>query len=384
LYFKINDRIMRFIVSSTDLLQGLVSVQKVIASKSSLPILDNFLFTLDGNTLTVTGSDGETTLKTILTINEVIEGGEITVPAKLLTDSLKELPTQPIEFSSDNEKNIATIAWASGSAQIPFMGAQEYPTLKELVNPTVIKVKGSVLADGINSTLYATGDEELRPVMNGIFFDIAEDSTTLVASNANKLVYYRRHDIKSEAPVAFILPKKPANILKANLAKAMDEEVEITFDSSKNAYFKFNSFLVFCKLIEGTYPAYKSVIPKNNTNVITVSRTELLNATKRVSVCSNQATGQIVFKLSMNQITITAQDLDFSMSATETLGCDYQGDPMEIGFKSSFLIEILGNLGYDQICIMLADPHRAALIQPAVQTEPDEEICALLMPMRIN
>ena len=188
---------MRFIVSSTDLLQGLVSVQKVIASKSSLPILDNFLFTLDGNTLTVTGSDGETTLKTILTINEVIEGGEITVPAKLLTDSLKELPTQPIEFSSDNEKNIATIAWASGSAQIPFMGAQEYPTLKELVNPTVIKVKGSVLADGINSTLYATGDEELRPVMNGIFFDIAEDSTTLVASNAHKLVYYRRHDVKS-------------------------------------------------------------------------------------------------------------------------------------------------------------------------------------------
>ena len=163
---------MRFIVSSTDLLQGLVSVQKVIASKSSLPILDNFLFTLDGNTLTVTGSDGETTLKTILTINEVIEGGEITVPAKLLTDSLKELPTQPIEFSSDADKNIVTIAWASGSAQIPFMSAEEYPTLKELVNPTVIRVKGSVLADGINSTLYATGDEELRPVMNGIFFDI--------------------------------------------------------------------------------------------------------------------------------------------------------------------------------------------------------------------
>ena len=223
---------MRFIVSSTDLLQGLVSVQKVIASKSSLPILDNFLFTLDGNTLTVTGSDGETTLKTILTINEVIEGGEITVPAKLLTDSLKELPTQPIEFSSDNEKNIATIAWASGSAQIPFMGAQEYPTLKELVNPTVIKVKGSVLADGINSTLYATGDEELRPVMNGIFFDIAEDSTTLVASNAHKLVYYRRHDVKSASASSFILPKKPANIIKANLAKCMEDEVEISFDSS--------------------------------------------------------------------------------------------------------------------------------------------------------
>ncbi|MBR1950820.1 MAG: DNA polymerase III subunit beta [Bacteroidales bacterium] len=375
---------MRFIVSSTDLLQGLLSVQKVIASKSSLPILDNFLFTLDGSTLTVTGSDSETTLKTILTINEVMEGGEIAVPAKLLTDSLKELPTQPIEFSSDDEKNIVNIIWASGSAQIPFTSAEDYPTLKELVEPTAIRMKGSVLADGINSTLYATGDEELRPVMNGIFFDIAEDSTTLVASNAHKLVYYRRHDIKSAAASSFILPKKPANILKANLAKCMDEEVEITFDRTNCAYFKFNSFLIFCKLVDGTYPAYKSVIPKNNTNVITVSRAELLNATKRVAVCSNQATGQIVFKLADNSISITAQDLDFSMSAHETVGCEYDGSPMEIGFKSTFLIEILGNLQYDQICIRLSDPNRAALIQPAVQTEPDEEICALLMPMRIN
>ena len=375
---------MRFIVSSTDLLQGLLSVQKVIASKSSLPILDNFLFTLDGSTLTVTGSDSETTLKTILTINEVMEGGEIAVPAKLLTDSLKELPTQPIEFSSDDEKNIVNIIWASGSAQIPFTSAEDYPTLKELVEPTAIRMKGSVLADGINSTLYATGDEELRPVMNGIFFDIAEDSTTLVASNAHKLVYYRRHDIKSAAASSFILPKKPANILKANLAKCMDEEVEITFDRTNCAYFKFNSFLIFCKLVDGTYPAYKSVIPKNNTIVITVSRAELLNATQRVAVCSNQATGQIVFKLADNSISITAQDLDFSMSAHETVGCEYDGSPMEIGFKSTFLIEILGNLQYDQICIRLSDPNRAALIQPAVQTEPDEEICALLMPMRIN
>ena len=375
---------MKFIVSSTDLLQGLLSVQKVIASKSTLPILDNFLLTLEGNSLTVTGSDGDNTLKTILAINEVMEGGEIAVPAKLLTDSLKELPTQPIEFVSYPDRGIVNINWASGSAQIPFSGAEDYPTLKELESPTVIKMKGSILAEGINSTLYATGDEELRPVLNGIYFDIDTESTTLVASNANKLVYYRRHDIKSESQTSFILPKKPANILKANLAKCMDEEVEITFDNKKNAYFKFNSFLIFCKLIEGTYPAYKSVIPKNNANILTISRAELLNASKRVAVCSNQATGQIVFKLTQNQITITAQDLDFSMSATETLGCDYQGDPMEIGFKSSFLIEILGNLGYDQICIMLADPHRAALIQPAVQTEPEEEICALLMPMRIN
>lgn len=375
---------MKFIVSSTDLLQGLLSVQKVIASKSSLPILDNFLFVLEGNMLTVTGSDAETTLKTVLVINEVMEGGEIAVPAKLLTDSLKELPTQPIEFSTEDDKNIVNIIWASGSAQIPFVSADDYPTLKELSDPTVIRMKGAILAEGINSTLYATGDEELRPVMNGIYFDIEPESTTLVASNAHKLVYYRRHDIKSGGTTSFILPKKPANLLKANLAKYMDEDVEITFDSSNCAYFKFGQSLIFCKLVDGNYPAYKSVIPKNNTNVITVNRAELLNATKRVAVCSNQATGQIVFSLAENRIKIIAQDLDFSMSAHETVGCDYEGMPMEIGFKSTFLIEILGNLSYDQICIRLSDPNRAALIQPAVQTEPEEEICALLMPMRIN
>ena len=179
---------MKFIVSSTDLLQGLLSVQKVIASKSSLPILDNFLFVLEGNTLTVTGSDAETTLKTVLVINEVMEGGEIAVPAKLLTDSLKELPTQPIEFSTEDDKNIVNIIWASGSAQIPFVSADDYPTLKELSDPTVIRMKGAILAEGINSTLYATGDEELRPVMNGIYFDIEPESTTLVASNASPLL----------------------------------------------------------------------------------------------------------------------------------------------------------------------------------------------------
>ena len=375
---------MKFIVSSTDLLQGLLSVQKVIASKSSLPVLDNFLFVLDGNTLTVTGSDAETTLKTILAINEVMEGGEIAVPAKLLTDSLKELPTQPIEFSTEDDKNIVNIIWASGRAQIPFVSAEDYPTLKELENPTTIKMKGAILAEGINSTLYATGDEELRPVMNGIYFDIEPESTTLVASNAHKLVYYKRNDVKSAETTSFILPKKPANILKSNLAKYMDEEVEITFDKSNCAYFKFGSSLIFCKLVDGNYPAYKSVIPKNNTNVITVNRAELLNATKRVAVCSNQATGQVVYSLSENNLKIIAQDLDFSMSAQETVSCEYEGSPMEIGFRSSFLIEILGNLSYDQICIRLSDPNRAALIQPAVQTEPDEEICALLMPMRIN
>lgn len=374
---------MKFIVSSTDLLQGLLSVSRVIASKNALPILDNFLFVLEGNSLTVTASDSETTLKTIINIDEVSEGGEIAVPAKLLTDTLKELPTQPIEFSTEPEKSIINIVWMSGSAQIPYLSTEDYPQMPQLSEPVNLSFKAEVLSDAINNTIYATADEELRPVMNGIFFDITPESTTMVASNAHKLVCYTRTDVKGNGTQGFILPKKPANILKNNLAKLSESIVEISFDK-KNAYFKFDNSLMVCRLVDGTYPAYRSVIPKNNTNIVTIGRSELLNASKRVAVCSNQATGQLIFKLSQNTIVISAQDVDFSMSAQERINCEYDGTPMEIGFKAVFLNEILSNLPYDQICIKLADPNRAALIQPAVQSEPDEEICALLMPMRIS
>lgn len=374
---------MKFNVSSTDLLQGLLSVSRVIATKSTFPILDNFMFQLEGKSLTVTASDSETTLKTIITIEDVAEGGEITIPAKLLTDTLKELPAQPVEFATDPERSVVNISWMSGSARIPYGPSDEYPELPGLENAVKLTFKASVLTDGINSTIYATAEEELRPVMNGIYFDITPGNTTLVASNAHKLVCYTRNDVKGSDAATFILPKKPANILKNNLAKLADETVEVSFDK-KNAMFKFDNTLMVCRLVDGTYPAYKSVIPKNNTNVITVARTELLNASRRVAVCSNQATGQIIFKLTDNMLEITAQDLDFSMSAQEKLACEYGGTPMEIGFKSTFLIEILSNFAYDTICIKLADPNRAALIQPAVQSEPEEEICALLMPMRIN
>ncbi len=375
---------MRLIVSSTDLLQSLQQVARVIASKSSIPILDNFLFDLKGHELTITASDSETTLRTILHIEEVNEEGEIAVPAKLLTDTLKELPTQPIELSTIEERNVVNIVWSNGNAMIPFLSTNEYPQLPVLEGASNIEVKGTLLCEGINNTLYATGDEELRPVMNGIFFDITPEQTTLVASNAHKLVYFTRTDIKGETAGSFILPKKPAGILKNNLVKCTEEDtVSISYDK-KNAYFKFADSLMVCRLVDGTYPAYRSVIPKNNSNVLTVPRADILNATRRVAVCSNQATSQIIFKLTQNNLEISAQDTDMSMSAKETVLCEYEGNPMEIGFKSTFLIEILNNLPYDQICFRLADPNRAALIQPLVQSDPQEEICALLMPMRIN
>lgn len=374
---------MKFIVSSTDLLQLLLTTSRVIASKNSLPILDNFLFSLNGNKLTVTASDMETTIRSAIQIEEVAEEGEIAVPAKLLTDAIKELPTQPIEFSTNLDKQIANIVWQSGNAQIPFLSAEEYPQAPALKEAKALVMNARVLSDGINGTIYATADEELRPVMNGIFFDITEEDMTLVASNAHKLVCFTRNDIKLSEKASFILPKKPANILRGILAKLGESNVVISFDS-KNACFTFADTTIVCRLVDGTFPAYRSIMPKNNNNIITVSRAELLNASKRVAVCSSQATAQIIFRLSMNRIEISAQDVDFSTSAKETLLCNYEGVPMEISFKSTFLIEILSSMPYDDICIKLSDSNRAALIEASVYDIPEESIHALLMPMRIN
>jgi DNA polymerase III subunit beta len=373
---------MKFTVSSTDLLQGLYSVSRVIAAKNSLPILENFLFVLEGNNLMVTASDSETMLKTVIKIDEVSSGGEIAAPAKLLTDTLKELPTQPIEINTDDTKNIINIIWASGSAQIPYLSADEYPVIPELTSPSKIEVTGKILSDGINNTLYATSDDYLRPAMNGIFFDISSDSFNMVASNAHILAYFERTDIKSE-PRSFSLPKKSANILKGILSKSDEEIITLSFDK-KFAYFNFASTLVVCRLIEGNFPNYKAVMPKNNDNILNIARTDLLNATKRVAVCSNQATSQIILKLSFNQLVISAQDLDFSISAHETLSCDYSGDPMEIAVKSNFFIDILTNLPYDQVSIKLKDSGKPMLILPVEKDDQNELISVLLMPMIIN
>ena len=243
---------MRFTTTSTDFLQALLSVSRVILPKPPIPILEDFLLELDeNNNLTITASDQETTLKTMLTIEDVKEGGRIAVPAVLLTNSFKELPTQPVEFITNEDKNNVTITWANGTANIPFVQPDDYPELPALADAKKIEFSADVLADGINSTIYATAEEELRPIMNGIFFDINTKSTTLVASNAHKLVCYKRNDVKCSESCSFVLPKKPANILKNNLARLSDEQVVVTFDK-KNAFFKFEQQLVVCRLVEGT------------------------------------------------------------------------------------------------------------------------------------
>lgn len=374
---------MKFVVSSTELLTRLQSVSRVISSKNSLPILDNFLFILKDGTLSITASDLETTLKTKMLIENISEEGEITVPAKLLVDSLREFADQPLEFKTNESYSILDITWANGNAKLPCTTSDDYPSVPELGdNYTTISINSHILLEGINRTLYATAEEELRPVMNGIFFDIDTNNSTLVASDAHKLVCYTRHDIKSENKSSFILPKKPSSVLKNILGKG-DEDVVIRFDS-RNATFEFESFNLICRLVEGNYPAYKSVIPKNNTNKLIINRIDLLNSARRVAVCSNQASSQVRLRLTYNTLTLSAQDLDFSISANENLICQYEGDNMEIAFKSTFLIEIFTNLPYTDISLELSDPSRAALILAAGPVDPQEEILALIMPMMVN
>lgn len=373
---------MKFTVSSSELLHGLLSVSRVISSRNSLPILDNFLFVLTGNTLEITASDLEMTLKTSIAIEDVQEEGQIAVPAKLLTDSLKEFPDLPLQFSTEANEDILNISWMSGASKIPFFSADDYPTLPELSDMAIsTSFPSDILLAGINNTIYATAEDELRPVMNGIFFDMGTDNVTLVATDSHKLVYYTRNDIKAAEKSTFILPKKPAAILRTLLAKS-EEVVKVTFDM-KNAYFEFDGNMLICRLQEGTYPAYRSVIPKNNTNKLVINRVSLLNAVKRVAVCSNQSTSHIKLSLTFNKLVISASDTSFSMSAHETLDCTYEGDEMHIGFKSTFLAEILSNLPYDEVSIELSDPTRAGLILAAGETDPDEVICSLLMPIRI-
>lgn len=360
----------------------LQSVSRVIASKNTLPILDNFLFNLTGDSLTITASDLETTLHTTMPIENVMEQGSVAIPARILTDSLKEFPEQPLTFAFNKEQNIIEFTWATGKFQVPGFPAEDYPIAKEPNDNLSITFSPDVLLEGINRTLYATGDEELRPVMNGIFFDLKTNGANLVASDSYKLVCYTRSDVKSSEDASFILPKKPANILR-NLLVKMEDDVTISFDKT-NAFFNFGSYRMTCRLVEGNYPAYRSVIPQNNPNNIIADRIELMNAVRRISVCANQATNLIRLLFSANQIFVSAQDVEFRIAAQERISCQYDGPAIEMGFKSVFLAEILANLPGTEVNIALSDPSRVGLITP-IYTEPEnEELCALLMPMMIT
>ena len=374
---------MRFVVSSTELLKHLNAISRVISSKNTLPILDNFLLKLEGKTLMITASDLETTLITKIELENSEEEGLIAIQAKIMLDTLKEFPEQPLTFIIDPDSMAVEILSANGKFSIVGHNGEDFPSLPALSDTShSITLPHDLLLTGIIKTLFATADDELRPVMNGIFIELSPEELTFVASDAHKLVRYKRSDVKYSDVASFILPKKPASLLKSLLPRE-DSDVKLEFDQ-KNAFFTLSGFKMVCRLVEGKYPSYNSVIPLNNPNELIVDRVEFYTTLKRVSVFANQASNLVRLKLTQSELIVSAQDIDFANSAVETIKCQYEGQPMEIGFKSTFLVEILSNLSSEDVKMKLSDPSRAGLLLPAEKEVDYEDVLMLLMPMMIN
>lgn len=373
---------MRFNVSSTKLFANLQSVSRVIAAKNSLSILEDVLFDLNEGVLTLTASDGETTIRTSIDVEASEGNGKVAFGAKLLLETLREFPEQPLTFVIDEQNFSMLITSANGTYSFVGQNGMEYPEMRtDEENVNGFAINAGVLLDSINKTIFCTADDDLRPVMGGINFDLKPESLTMVATDAHRLVRLTNTSIHSDKECSFILPKKPATILR-NILQKETEDVRVAF-GDKNVRFEFGRTLIVCRQIEGRYPNYNAVIPQNNQNKVIVDRQTIVNACKRVSVFANTGTSLLKLALNNNSIKISAQDIDFSTSAEETITCSYDGTPMAIGFKAPFLVEILAAIESNDVLIELADPARAGLILPT-ENQENEEVLMLLMPMLLN
>lgn len=373
---------MKFTVSSTALFSRIQAISRVINSKNTFPILECFLIELKEGSLFITASDNETTLSTSVEVNEADGEGHIAISSKILLDALKEISEQPLVFNINEATYEVTVHYMNGRYNLVGQNADEYPEAQKLGADAVkLDVDIAVLLASINCTAFAIAEDEIHPVMNGIYVDITTEDITLAATDGHKLVRCRSLAAKGETKAAFILPKKPVNLLR-NLLQKEEGDVQICIDS-RNAMFISENYGMVCRLIEGKYPNYNSVIPKDNPNKTVVDRTALLSALRRVSVFSSPATCLVKLNLDSDLIKISAQDVDFSTSAEETVQCNYQGTPMSIGFRANFFIDILSSISSEAVVIELADPSRAGVILPEPQAE-NEDLLMLLMPMMLN
>ena len=373
---------MRFTVSSTALSSKLNALAKVINSKNSLPILADFLFDIQDNVLYLTASDSENVINTQMELTESDANGRFAINNHDLLEAIKGFSEQPITFDVNLQDNIAKISYQNGLFSLPVENADEYPQSQPITEGiNTIVMPSNVLADNINRSLFATAQDELRPVMNGIYFDLTPEHLAVVASDGHKLVRNKVFTVQSEQPASFILPKKPAGLLK-NLLQKDGGDVEIKFNE-RNAEINYGDGRLSCRLIEGRYPNYNSVIPQNNTNTLTVDRLALLAALRRVQPFANDSSNLIRFHVEGSTLQLDAEDFDFSKTATERMICDYNGQPMSIGFKGSAFIEILTNFDCEEVIIQLADPSRAGLVIPSEQPEV-QDVLMLMMPMLLN
>ena len=373
---------MRFTLSSTALSNKLSALSKVINSKNALPILGDFVFDIQGQTLTLTASDSENTMRTTIELTESDGDGRFAIGNHDLLEAVKGFSEQPITFDANQEQNLVKISYQNGLFSLPIENADEFPipqAVSEMAQS--ITLPNAMLAENINRSIFATAQDELRPVMNGIYFDLTPDCLAVVASDGHKLVRNKVFTIKSEQPAAFILPKKPANLLR-NLLGKDGGDVTIRFDE-RNAEVNYGDGIIQCRLIEGRYPNYNSVIPQGNPNEIRIDRLGLLAALRRVQPFANDSSNLIRFHAEGTTLQLDAEDYDFSKTATERVACEYNGKPMSIGFKGSAFIDILSNFDSQEVIIQLADPSRAGLVLPSEQSE-NQDVLMLMMPMLIN
>ena len=373
---------MKFIISSTLLLKNLQAILGVINTNNTLPILDDFHFELTDESLTITASDLETTMRATIQPDKSEETGSIAIPAKILVETLKTFPDIPIAFSINPANLMIEISAGEGKYKLSGHKSDEYPRTPLLEDTTALTFDARLLAQAINKTLFATGNDELRLVLSGVFCELSPDDVTFVATDAHKLVRYKRTDLKSEESASFILPKKPLNLLKNIL---LSQDVPLTIEYNKtNAFFSFSNIHLICRLIDGKYPNYDAVIPKENPNKLTIDRHALLTTIRRVSIFANQSTHQIRFKVSGQELVLSAEDIDFSNEARERLTCSYDGEDMEIGFNSKFLLEMLNNIETDEVRLEMSAPNKAGILTPVNSDNKDEDILMLVMPVMLN
>lgn len=371
---------MKFIVNSTALLRELQKLNGVISSNNTLPILDNFLFDINSNNMTIIASDLETTMMSTISVEADVDG-KITIPARILIDTLKTFSNQPLTFIVNTETFGIEMSSEMGNYKLAGQNANEFPKTPKLNGSSSTTIKGDILANAINKTLFASGNDELRPVMSGMFCELSTEQITFVATDAHKLVKHTRTDISSDKTASFILPKKPLTILKNNISD--DADIKLEFNDT-NALFTFNNITIICRLIDGKYPNYEAVIPKENPNKLTIETASLLSSIKRVSIYANKTTHQIRLKIAGSELQITSEDLDFANKAEERLSCQYEGTDMEIGFNSKFVIDMLNNIGAEQISLEMSAPNRAGIILPLDGLEEGENTLMLVMPVMLN
>lgn len=378
---------MKFIINSQVFSKQLQAVSGVLTSNNAIPIINCFHFHIGGDILTVTATDLETTIRVDIQLESGRAEGieDVCVPSRILLDTLKSMDDVPMTFSVSPSTYAIEIVSGDGKFQLAGQNAETYPTLPELESTLTLTIPSVALIESVNKTAFACSTDEVRKQMAGIYFTFGSDAMNVVATDAHKLVRYRRMDVKSDTEASFIMPRKPILLVKNTLAVAKEESVEMSCNST-NASFRFGNTYIICRLVDGKYPNTDAAIPKENPNKLTLDRTSFLNMLRRVGLFASQSTHQVRLSLSASELTIGAEDIEFSNKAQEKMPCLYEGEDMEIGFNAKFLIEMVSNIDTENVRIEMSHPSRAGILFPVYDSDTprEDEILMLVMPVMLS